>query len=220
MADTPPVVKSKTPRDVTPAEPNTSRRTYIRIVLPLVLATVVFALDRASKVWIENRLHMHHAESVFGDYVRLVLWYNHGAAFGITLGDAWVHIALSIGAMLLVGYMVWTTPDHDRMSFAGFGMILGGAVGNLYDRIAAGKVTDFIDIGIGSLRWPTFNIADSAVVAGIGLLLLAYVLSLRDSAKHEPDGTGDSGEAAPVGATHGKETSSDEPDDVSRPNQT
>lgn len=220
MAETPPVAEKETPRDMPPDKTHTSRRLGIRIVLPLVIAMVVFAIDRASKVWIENRLHMHHAESVFGDYVRLVLWYNHGAAFGITLGDAWVHIALSIGAMLLVGYMVWTTPDHDRMSFAGFGMILGGAVGNLYDRISAGKVTDFIDIGIGTFRWPTFNIADSAVVAGVGLLLLAYVLSLRDSAKPEPANTDDSGEAAPVGVSDAKETAPDEPDDVSRPGQT
>lgn len=157
------------------AAPDASKkRSRARFILPAIIATLAFIADRASKVAIEEFLDMHYAVPVVGDYVRLVLWYNVGAAFGITLGGPMVHVLLSLFAMTLVGWMVWHTPTNDRMSRIGFGFILGGAFGNLYDRVVAGEVTDFIDIGVGTYRWPTFNLADSFVVIGIGLLIVGH----------------------------------------------
>jgi len=117
--------------------------------------------------------------SVFGDYVRLVLWHNEGAAFGLHLGGQWVHIGLSLLAMVLVGYLIVHTPRTDRVSLSGFSLIVGGAVGNLWDRFHVGRVTDFIDLGVGMYRWPTFNLADAAVVVGIGLLIIAHLRNTR-----------------------------------------
>ena len=165
--------------------------------LPLLVGMVAVIADRVSKVLIERYVQMQDPVLLFGEHVRLVLWYNEGAAFGITLGDTWVHVVLSVLAMGLVGYMIWHTPREDRIGLVGFGLIMGGAVGNLWDRLVAGRVTDFIDVGINAYRWPTFNIADSCVVIGIGLLVVTYLLSSRRAHRNDdqpipgaPDGTG------------------------------
>jgi signal peptidase II len=154
-----------------------------RLILPSVVALFGLAADRWTKILIEDAMQMHHVVPVIGDYARLVLWYNKGAAFGIRLGSPWVHILLSVCAMGLVGWMLWQTPGRDRLSHIGFGLILGGALGNLYDRAVAGQVTDFIDVGIGVYRWPTFNVADSLVVIGIGLLVISHLLAMRAERK-------------------------------------
>lgn len=151
------------------------------LALTLIVAAAAFGLDRLTKILIEEAMQLRVAVPIVGEYVRLVLWYNAGAAFGIKLGGPWVHISLSVLAMALVIYMAWHTPRGDRLGLWGTGLILGGAIGNLYDRIAAGKVTDFIDVGIGTYRWPTFNVADSCVVVGIGLLIIAYMIAARQS---------------------------------------
>ena len=183
MNDTPP--PDQAPRE-TGRKASWNGRAHL--ALPLIVAAAAFGLDRLTKVLIEEAMQLRVAVPIAGEYLRLVLWYNEGAAFGIRLGGPWVHIALSVAAMALVAYMAWHTPRGDALGLWGTGLILGGAVGNLYDRIAAGKVTDFIDVGIGTYRWPTFNVADSCVVVGIGLLIIAYMVAARQS---EPEESGD-----------------------------
>ena len=167
------------------------------LAIPLLVVVIAVTVDRVSKLLIEQHIQAHDPLLLLGEYVRLVLWYNDGAAFGIRLGDTWVHVVLSVLAMGLVGYMIWHTPREDRIGLMGFGLIMGGAVGNLWDRLAAGRVTDFIDVGINTYRWPTFNVADSCVVVGIGLLVVVYFLSSRRAHRDDdqpisgaPDGTG------------------------------
>ena len=145
--------------------------------LPISVGLAAAVADRVTKAVVESQLQLYDHVAVIGDYVRLVLWHNEGAAFGIRLGGQWVHVVLSLLAMALVAYMAWHTPKRDRLGLSGFGLIMGGAVGNLWDRLVAGRVTDFIDVGIGDYRWPTFNVADSCVVAGIGLLIISYMLT-------------------------------------------
>ncbi len=173
----------------------TSNSARLRVIaLPTSIGLAAVATDRVSKVFVEETLRVYDQVAVLGDYVRLVLWYNEGAAFGIRLGGQWVHVTLSCLAMALVGYMIWNTPREDRFGLAGFGLIMGGAVGNLWDRVVTGRVTDFIDVGIGTYRWPTFNVADSCVVVGIGMLLVSYVLNSRgatDDEGHTVSGTAD-----------------------------
>jgi signal peptidase II len=172
-----------------------------RFILPSVVALFGLAADRWTKILIEDAMQMHHVVPVFGDYVRLVLWYNKGAAFGIRLGSPWVHILLTVCAMGLVGWMLWQTPGRDRLSHIGFGLILGGALGNLYDRAVAGQVTDFIDVGIGVYRWPTFNIADSLVVIGFGLLVISYLLAMRAERRAAKEQTVSSEDVEPASPT-------------------
>lgn len=159
--------------------------------VPMLLAFLAIALDRGTKAAAERYLEFHAPVPVLGDSVRLVLWFNEGAAFGLKFGRQWVHIALSLFAMVLVVYMIFHTPREDRLSLWGFGLIIGGAIGNLWDRLASGQVTDFIDVGIGMVRWPTFNLADSSVVMGIGFLIIAHVRWSRLRKGDSPEGTAD-----------------------------
>ena len=114
---------------------------------------------------------------ILGDTVRLMLVYNPGAAFGLHVGSysRWVFPLLAVAALGVLGAMYRATPPHDRLRILALGLICGGAVGKLLNRTwSARGVVDFIDIGIGQWRWPTFNIADIGV--SVGAILLAWML--------------------------------------------
>ena len=114
---------------------------------------------------------------LMGAAVRLTLVYNPGAAFGLHLGaySRWIFMALTAGALFILGRLYRSTRDGDLLRTLAIAMVCGGALGNLIDRIrSAAGVVDFIDVGIGDMRWPTFNVADMAV--SIGAFLLAWVL--------------------------------------------
>ena len=144
----------------------------VRLVPAFVLA---FALDWYTKQWAERVLALYEPVPVVGQGVRLTLGYNSGVAFGMfTNGGLW--LALASGAVL-VGVVVWLlhTVRAGGASPAlawPAGLLLGGGGANLLDRLDDGRVTDFIDVGLGSLRWPTFNLADACIVAALPALLL------------------------------------------------
>lgn len=117
---------------------------------------------------------------IFGDWLTLQLVYNPGAAFGIHVGthSRWVFLVLAIVALVVLGSMVRHTKPGDYIRLIALGLVCGGAVGNLIDRIRSSRgVVDFVDVGIGIHRWPTFNIADTAVT--VGAITLALVLWLE-----------------------------------------
>ncbi len=119
---------------------------------------------------------------VFGDWIRFTLVRNPGAAFGLHLGSQsrWIFMALTIVALVILGFLYTSTRRGDAVRSIALAMVCGGAVGNLIDRITSRfGVVDFIDIGFGDSRWPTFNIADMAV--SIGAFLLAWVLWGEDT---------------------------------------
>jgi signal peptidase II len=121
---------------------------------------------------------------VIGDWVRLTLVYNTGAAFGISLGpySRWLFLALAIVALVILGRLYRQTPNHDRFRIASIGLVCAGAIGNVIDRIRHPMgVVDFIDIGVGVHRWPTFNVADMAV--SVGAFMLAWSLWAEDRAR-------------------------------------
>lgn len=114
---------------------------------------------------------------LLGSAVRLTLVYNPGAAFGLHLGaySRWIFMALTVGALFILGRLYRATREGDLIRTLAIGLVCGGAIGNLIDRIrSAAGVVDFIDVGIGDMRWPTFNVADMAV--SVGAFLLAWVL--------------------------------------------
>jgi signal peptidase II len=118
---------------------------------------------------------------VIGDYLRLTLVYNPGAAFGLHVGEysRWVFLALTVAALLILGRLYVSAPTGDRPRIISLALVCGGAIGNLIDRIRSDRgVVDFLDVGIGDARWPTFNVADMAV--SIGAFLLAVVLWAED----------------------------------------
>jgi signal peptidase II len=116
-------------------------------------------------------------QPVIGEGVRFALVYNPGAAFGLYLGSysRWIFMTLTIGALLILWRLYQQTNDSQRMRALAIASVAAGAVGNLIDRIRSDLgVVDFIDVGFGLHRWPTFNVADMAV--SIGAFLLAWVL--------------------------------------------
>ncbi|MGH7482902.1 MAG: signal peptidase II [Longimicrobiales bacterium] len=136
----------------------------------------VVLLDVATKLAIQHSFHLYQQVEIIGDYVRLTYIYNPGAAFGIHLGpySRVIFLVLSAVALAALAGMYWSTPLTDRVRLAAIALICGGAIGNLADRVrSVHGVVDFIDIGIGTTRWPVFNVADIAVTIGAIFLALS-----------------------------------------------
>ncbi len=147
----------------------------------------VIALDILTKLLAVRYLPPHPLK-ILGDWLTLQLVFNPGAAFGIHVGtySRWVFLVLAIVALIVLGSMVRHTRPGDYVRLIALGLVCGGAVGNLIDRIRSSSgVVDFIDVGIGVHRWPTFNVADSAVT--VGAVVLAFVLWMEG---REEEGTG------------------------------
>ena len=146
----------------------------------------VVIIDQITKLLTKRYMTLGQSKQVLGNFVRYTYIENTGMAFGISLGNRTFFTIFSIiaSAVILV-YLFRTRGDRFpvRLSLA---LILGGAIGNLIDRILYGSVVDFIEVGIGSLRWPVFNVADSAVTCGM-IILLALVIFERDGGKAHSD---------------------------------
>jgi signal peptidase II len=157
----------------------------VRRVLFWGLIVSVLVIDVVSKAVAEVELAPRGVpREVIGDWVRLTLVYNTGAAFGISLGpySRWLFLALAIVALVILGRLYRQTPEHDRFRIASIGLVCAGAIGNVIDRIRHPMgVVDFIDIGVGVHRWPTFNVADMAV--SVGAFMLAWSLWAEDRAR-------------------------------------
>jgi signal peptidase II len=152
-------------------------------------ATAVFALDRLTKWIIETRVSFLDTYKVIPGFFDIVHSENRGVAFGIfndTAAGGWRTPLLALFSLVAVAaviVMLWNLRRIDRLSIWGLALILGGAAGNLFDRVVTGRVTDFLLFYIGQYQWPAFNVADSAIVAGCGLLLLELLRPKRQTAK-------------------------------------
>ncbi|MCL5950916.1 MAG: signal peptidase II [Chloroflexi bacterium] len=137
--------------------------------------SIALALDGLTKAWAEQTLLLNQAVPVIGAMFRLTLGYNAGVAFGL-FANGGVLPPVATG-MIIVGLTVWLVGELRGGGFpsvAGLpvGLILGGAIANFADRLPDGRVTDFVDVGLGASRWPTFNMADSFIVLGVVFLML------------------------------------------------
>lgn len=145
----------------------------------------IVSLDQITKWCIRWTLGVGQSISVIGDVVRITHVQNPGIAFGLHVGHGILFTILSILACLLIAWYGRAHWNENAWFKTGIMWILGGAVGNLVDRILFGKVVDFIDIGIWvnmkPYRWPVFNVADSAVVIGMGMLL---IWMMRENPSH------------------------------------
>jgi len=124
---------------------------------------------------------------LIGDTVRLVYVRNTASAFSLFQAGRLVFIAVSIISILLILGIARSARGRTPSYQMALGLILGGAIGNLFDRIVYGSVIDWIDVGIGYHRWPTFNVADIGVTVGVGLLAL-LMLRRQDHTEGAPDG--------------------------------
>jgi signal peptidase II len=161
-----------------------------------VLVAVV-GLDLLTKIIAVSKLTTQFdPRDVIGDAVRFTLVYNRGAAFGLHVGEysRWVFLALTIAALFILGRVYLQTSPGDRQRTLAHALVCGGAVGNLIDRVFRDRgVVDFIDVGVGATRWPTFNVADMAV--STGAFLLAWVLWGEDRRAAEVEAAAKRGDA-------------------------
>ncbi len=144
------------------------------------IGIAVFALDRASKFLVEQNISAFDSKPVIPGFLDIVKSQNPGVAFGILAGSTSTFrttllIVFSLGALIAVASMLWRAIRMDSLTAYGLSLIFGGALGNIFDRIIHGSVTDFLDVHFGSYHWYTFNLADSAITIGAALILLAML---------------------------------------------
>jgi signal peptidase II len=146
-------------------------------LLHFVLALVVVLLDRWTKRLVAARIAMYTHIQIIPGFFRLTHTENTGAAFSL-FADSPSHwktvllIGFSFVAMVVVSVLLWRQSRALTMTGIALSLILGGAVGNLWDRVASGRVVDFLLLYVRQYQWPVFNLADSAIVTGAGLLVL------------------------------------------------
>ena len=155
-------------------------------ILYRLFSALLFALvlDGLTKIWAEQSLDLHQPVPVVGNLFRFTLGYNTGVAFGLFAnGGPWPLILTGIIIVMLLLWFAKALYSGQFPTWAAWpiGLLLGGAIGNFADRLPDGRVTDFLDVGLGTARWPTFNLADSFILIGVGLLML---LSFE---REEPD---------------------------------
>jgi signal peptidase II len=156
--------------------------------LYLLVSAVVIILDRLTKLFVASRVALNFGSvQVIPNFFSITHVENTGAAF--SLFAEWspkVRIPLLVGfsmfAMIVVGYLLWTSAKTFTYTGLALAFILGGAIGNLYDRILYGRVTDFLHVYIGNHMWPDFNVADSAIVCGATLLFIDLIFASRSRA--------------------------------------
>src|SRR5256714_8957963 len=157
-----------------------------RIVLVAGVALAVFILDRVTKAWVSENIPLGTARPVIGDYVRIVHAQNTGAAFGLLPERTTLLSILSVVAVLAIVYYYRQIASSSWIVSATLGMQLGGASGNLLDRITQGYVVDFVDVGVGDIRFWAFNVADSSIVVGIVLVTAALWFEERRTSATKP----------------------------------
>jgi signal peptidase II len=171
-----------------------------RSLLPLAaVAAAVIVLDRWTKHWASEALPFNQPVQLVGDYLRLTYTRNSGVAFGIGQGTGFPYYIFSVVAIIVIVWMF--VRSRARQADAGpagalrrfaLSLILGGAAGNLVDRVTSGEVVDFIEVGIPQWHWPVFNVADSAVTVGVVLFALAWTRRREPAAAEgtDPDRSG------------------------------
>ena len=167
-------------------EVGTERDGSLRAALVLAgTAVAVYIADQVSKALVVTALEPGESFNVLSDFVRI--WYvqNTGAAFSLFPGAIWLFLPVTLLALVMIGYFFRSFRGRGPAIHIVLGVILGGTLGNLTDRLRLGYVVDFISVGIGEWRFPTFNVADSAVVVGIGLLV-AY-LTFADGRRRQDE---------------------------------
>jgi signal peptidase II len=147
-----------------------------------LIAFIVLLLDRYTKRVVAARISLHDSITVVKSIFYITHVENRGAAFGI-FNDSpsqWkigMLVLFSIVALVIVSTLLWRSSHTMTASAIGLSLILGGALGNLWDRLLSGRVVDFLLVYIGSYQWPAFNVADSAIVVGAGLLVFEILFT-------------------------------------------
>jgi signal peptidase II len=145
-----------------------------------LIAALVVVFDRLAKWVVDKNIALHESVAVVPGFFHLTHVENRGAAFGLFAESPseWkiaVLVLFSLIALVVVSALLWKNSHAMTTTGVGLALILGGALGNLWDRLLSGQVVDFLDFYVGSYHWPAFNLADSAIVVG-ALLLVSEIL--------------------------------------------
>lgn len=148
----------------------------------VLTALIVLALDQATKWWIVTSVMSPPREIAITPFFNIVMVWNRGITFGL-FGDApnagrWILVVLSLAIVVVLG--VWMARTARSWVAAALGAVAGGALGNVIDRLLYGAVADFLDFHVAGWHWPAFNVADSAIVIGVGILMLDAFLTARE----------------------------------------
>jgi signal peptidase II len=161
---------------------------------PFLLSLLIIVADRLSKIHVHQSMTSLDSFTVIPGWLRIIHTENAGAAFGILSdGNRWLRSGILIGVSALVLAFVLSALWGKRTTFTGalgriaLGLVLGGAAGNLYDRVFIGTVTDFIEVHHGSWSFPAFNVADSAITVGAILLLLELMHPRHGAVREHAD---------------------------------
>jgi signal peptidase II len=160
----------------------------------LWLTLAVVLLDRATKAWFESQTVEGWRHELIHNFMYLVHSRNPGLAFGILSDSAstGTRIILILGSIAVIAVLAWllvTAQSGGAMAAAGLALLLGGATGNVTDRILHGAVTDFFEIWFGTYRYPAFNVADSAIAIGAALILFDILFGRRPETSHSSSRT-------------------------------
>lgn len=146
------------------------------------LAAAIFSLDRATKHWINDRVTAFDNWPIIPGYFNIIHSENYGMAFSL-LADApgplrsFLLVGVSGAVLAFVAWLLWTWTGGWSPQRIALSVVLGGAAGNICDRIVRGSVTDFLDVHVGEYHWPTFNVADAAITTGALMIFLDLLLN-------------------------------------------
>jgi signal peptidase II len=148
--------------------------------LSLIIGGLVLLLDQITKILVDKTMSLYHTIEIIPNFFALTYLRNTGAAFGFLAGDQSVY---RVGFFLLVSsiavgcifYLLKTARPEKKILLVSLSLILGGAIGNMVDRLRLGEVIDFILVHYYNLYWPAFNVADSAITIGVGLLIFQMI---------------------------------------------
>jgi signal peptidase II len=177
-----------------------------RLLRLLLVSGAVVALDGWTKQWATATLAYREPVEVLGPFLRFTYTRNSGVAFGLGAGLPFPYYLFSIAAVAVILYLFFKQRVRGFGRHMALALIMGGAIGNLVDRLRSGEVVDFIEIGYGRWHWPVFNVADSAVT--VGVVLFALTWPRHGSARAEPGSPG-AGSAARAGPGAGGEAVAD-----------
>lgn len=161
--------------------------------MPFAVSALIVAADRFSKILIQRSMTLVDSVSLIPGWLRIVHTENPGAAFGVLAeGNPFLRsvvlIGVSAAVLIFVAFALWGRGSfHAVLTRFGLSLILGGAIGNLYDRVLHGAVTDFIEVYHGAWSFPAFNVADSAITVGAALLLLDLLRPRRKTVTEHPE---------------------------------
>ena len=153
---------------------------FSKAVVLLVTALAILVADQVTKALVVANLAVGEKARLVGDLVQVWHAQNRGAAFSLFQGGAVVFLIVSVLSIVMVAYFHRSLRDRSPWLHVVLGVVLGGTLGNFIDRLRQGYVTDWLSVGVGDTRWPTFNVADSSIVVGIGILVIYLLLTNPD----------------------------------------